>query len=187
MKFGCSLTLAGYGYPFTPGARTAIATLEVKGKFGASVWWNRSHPRFGWQPAHHRCHRIADVIALARPNSMPPYATAYANIAKIRVAVRLLSDGCWPDSLASGNSLIAFDIPAPMHQGLWSAGTTKRITKHTHNGCPLSHPDGRGSEGRGLSAAVLQRPPYFPFNTLAFSSKIAARAGWFENLKLRAS
>ena len=38
-NFGCSLTLAGYGYPFTQ-VRGPQLPLEVEGKFDCDVWWN---------------------------------------------------------------------------------------------------------------------------------------------------
>ncbi len=39
LNFGCSLTLAGYGYPFTQ-VRGPQLPLEVNGKFDCDVWWN---------------------------------------------------------------------------------------------------------------------------------------------------
>ena len=38
-KFGCSLTLAGYGYPFTQ-VRGPHLPLEVDGQPDCDVWWN---------------------------------------------------------------------------------------------------------------------------------------------------
>jgi len=39
LNFGCSLALAGYGYPFTQ-VRGPQLPLEVDGKFDCDVWWN---------------------------------------------------------------------------------------------------------------------------------------------------
>src|SRR5580698_5341755 len=39
LNFGCSLTLAGYGYPFTQ-TRSPRLPLAVKGRFNGDVWWN---------------------------------------------------------------------------------------------------------------------------------------------------
>jgi len=81
-QFGCSLTLAGYGYPFTQ-VRGPQLPLEVDGKFDCDVWWNEvARGTDGKLSA--TGHRIADVIALA-PTLKAAIAKAYANIRKIRV------------------------------------------------------------------------------------------------------
>ncbi len=82
LNFGCSLTLAGYGYPFTQ-VRGPQLPLEVDGKFDCDVWWNEvaSGPNDQLMATGHR---IADVIALA-PQLKTAIAKAYANIRKIRV------------------------------------------------------------------------------------------------------
>jgi phosphoribosylamine-glycine ligase len=82
MNFGCSLTLAGYGYPFTQ-VRSPHLPLEVDGKFDCDVWWNEvAQGADGNLVA--TGHRIADVIALA-PKLDAAIARAYANIRKLRV------------------------------------------------------------------------------------------------------
>jgi phosphoribosylamine-glycine ligase len=82
LNFGCSLTLAGYGYPFTQ-VRGPQLPLEVDGKFDCDVWWNEvAREADGGLLA--TGHRIADVIALA-PKLEAAIAKAYANIRKIRV------------------------------------------------------------------------------------------------------
>ncbi len=80
-KFGCSLTLAGYGYPFTQ-VRGPQLPLTVDGKFDCDVWWNEVAAANG--KLHVTGQRIADVIALA-PSLKTAIARAYANIRKIRV------------------------------------------------------------------------------------------------------
>jgi len=82
LNFGCSLTLAGYGYPFTQ-VRGPQLPLEVDGKFDCDVWWNEV-ARGADGHLVSTGHRIADVIALA-PNLPAAMAKAYANIRKIRV------------------------------------------------------------------------------------------------------
>ena len=82
LNFGCSLTLAGYGYPFTQ-VRGPQLPLEVDGKFDCDVWWNEV-ARGADGNLISTGHRIADVIALA-PNLKTAIAKAYANIRKIRV------------------------------------------------------------------------------------------------------
>jgi phosphoribosylamine-glycine ligase len=82
LNFGCSLTLAGYGYPFTQ-VRGPHLPLEVDGKFGCDVCWNEvACGTDGNLIATGQ--RIADVIALA-PTLKAAIARAYANIRKIRV------------------------------------------------------------------------------------------------------
>ncbi len=82
LNFGCSLTLAGYGYPFTQ-VRGPHLPLEVDGKFDCDVWWNEvARGADGKLVATGQ--RIADVIALA-PKLKAAIAKAYANIRKIRV------------------------------------------------------------------------------------------------------
>jgi len=82
LNFGCSLTLAGYGYPFTQ-VRGPQLPLEVDGKFDCDVWWNEV-ARGAEGNLIATGHRIADVIALA-PKLDAAIAKAYANIRKIRV------------------------------------------------------------------------------------------------------
>ncbi len=82
LNFGCSLTLAGYGYPFTQ-VRGPQLPLEVDGKFDCDVWWNEvARGADGNLVATGQ--RIADVIALA-PKLDTAIAKACANIRKIRV------------------------------------------------------------------------------------------------------
>jgi phosphoribosylamine---glycine ligase len=82
LNFGCSLTLAGYGYPFTQ-VRGPQLPLEVDGKFNCDVWWNEVAAGADGNLVT-TGHRIADVIALA-PTLKAAIAKAYSNIRKIRV------------------------------------------------------------------------------------------------------
>jgi len=82
LNFGCSLTLAGYGYPFTQ-VRGPQLPLVVDGKFDCDVWWNEV-ARGSDGNLVSTGHRVADVIALA-PTLKAAIAKAYANIRKIRV------------------------------------------------------------------------------------------------------
>jgi phosphoribosylamine---glycine ligase len=82
VNFGCSLTLAGYGYPFTQ-VRSPHLPLEVDGEFDCDVWWNEV-ARIADGKLVSTGHRIADVIALASKLETA-IAKAYANIRKIRV------------------------------------------------------------------------------------------------------
>ncbi len=81
-KFGCSLTLAGYGYPFTQ-VRGPQLPLEVSSEPDCDVWWNEvARAADGGLLATGQ--RIADVNALA-PKLDTAIAKAYANIRKLRV------------------------------------------------------------------------------------------------------
>lgn len=80
-RFGCSLTLAGYGYPFTQinGPRVPI---RVEGQPSCDIWWQEvaSAPDGVLEATGHR---LADVTALAYdlPDAI---STAYANIRRIK-------------------------------------------------------------------------------------------------------
>jgi phosphoribosylamine--glycine ligase len=82
LNFGCSLTLAGYGYPYVQ-TRGPQLPLGTEGRFDCDVWWNEvAQGPDGKLLA--TGHRIADVNALA-PTLAAAIAKAYANIRKIRV------------------------------------------------------------------------------------------------------
>ena len=81
LNFGCSLTLAGYGYPFTQITGPQLP-LDTTGAFDCDVWWNEvARGEHGLLATGHR---VADVIALA-PTLAAALAKAYENIRKIRV------------------------------------------------------------------------------------------------------
>jgi phosphoribosylamine-glycine ligase len=82
LQFGCSLTLAGYGYPFNQ-VRGPQFPVDVNGTFDCDVWWNEV-ARDNDGRLVSTGHRLADVIALA-PSLKAAIAKAYANIRKIRV------------------------------------------------------------------------------------------------------
>jgi phosphoribosylamine-glycine ligase len=79
--FGCSLTLAGYGYPYVQ-VRGPQLPIEVAQPFDCDVWWNEVA-----RDAEGRLlttgHRIADVVALG-PSLTEAIGKAYANIRRIR-------------------------------------------------------------------------------------------------------
>jgi len=82
LNFGCSLTLAGYGYPYTQVAGPQLP-LEIAGEFNCDVWWNEvTRNADGHLAATGQ--RIADVIALS-PTLEGAISRAYENIRKIRV------------------------------------------------------------------------------------------------------
>jgi Phosphoribosylamine-glycine ligase len=82
LKFGCSLTLAGYGYPFTQ-VRGPQLPLEVSEPLDCDVWWNEV-ARGSEGKLMATGQRIADVIAIA-PTLKSAIAKAYSNIGKLRV------------------------------------------------------------------------------------------------------
>jgi phosphoribosylamine---glycine ligase len=81
LAFGCSITLAGYGYPYVQ-VRGPQLPVEVAEPLGCDVWWNEvSSDRKG--KLHSTGHRIADVVAIG-PALEETIGKAYANIQKIR-------------------------------------------------------------------------------------------------------
>jgi phosphoribosylamine---glycine ligase len=81
VSFGCSLTLAGYGYPYVKLDGPCLP-VDLDGRFDCDVWWNEVARKNGGLVA--TGHRIADVVALADTLERA-VATAYRNIRKIRV------------------------------------------------------------------------------------------------------
>jgi len=79
--FGCNLTLAGYGYPFTQltGPRVPVFSAALP---TCDVWWQEVESAANGQ-LEATGHRIADVAALA-PTLNDAIATAYANIRQLR-------------------------------------------------------------------------------------------------------
>ncbi len=81
LDFGCSLTLAGYGYPYVQ-VRGPQLPVEVTGSFDCDVWWNEVAPdRNGGLVT--TGHRIADVIAFGA-TLVEARDKAYRNLQKIR-------------------------------------------------------------------------------------------------------
>ncbi len=79
--FGCSVTLAGYGYPYVQ-IRGPQLPVDVTGTFDCDVWWNEVC-RDTQGKLLTTGHRIADVIAIG-PVLKDTIAKAYRNIQKIR-------------------------------------------------------------------------------------------------------
>lgn len=80
-RFACSVTLAGYGYPFIQ-VHGPELPLEVTEPFDCDVWWNEIKE----DPCGRRYatgHRIADVVGISGTLE-EAVAQAYRNIAKIR-------------------------------------------------------------------------------------------------------
>ena len=81
INFGCSITLAGYGYPYVQ-LQGPPMPVEVTEPFDCDVWWNemdrKADGRFQTTG-----HRLADVIGLAASLEQAR-EKAYRNIRKIR-------------------------------------------------------------------------------------------------------
>jgi phosphoribosylamine--glycine ligase len=82
LNFGCSLTLAGYGYPFTQ-VRGPQLPLEFRGESDCDVWCNEVARGMDGK-LFATGQRIADVIALA-PTLDAAITKAYENVRKLRV------------------------------------------------------------------------------------------------------
>ncbi len=82
--FGCSLTLAGYGYPYTQ-LNPPRLSVEVTEPFDCDVWWNEvdRDMRGNVSTSGQGANRIADVCSTAETVE-EAIALAYRNIKKIR-------------------------------------------------------------------------------------------------------
>ncbi len=79
--FGCSVTLAGYGYPYVQ-LRGPELPIDLDGEFDCDVWWNEVRADEEGRLIA-TGHRIADVVALGRGLEQAISLT-YKNIRKIR-------------------------------------------------------------------------------------------------------
>jgi phosphoribosylamine-glycine ligase len=79
--FGCSVTLAGHGYPYVQISGPQLP-VEVRGKLDCDVWWNEVGLNEDGQMMA-TGHRIGDVIGIGRSLS-EARRIAYRNIARIR-------------------------------------------------------------------------------------------------------
>ena len=81
LEFGCSVTLAGFGYPYVQISGPQVP-VDVERAFDCDVWWNEvTNDANGRLLASG--HRIADVIGFGK-NLDQAIATAYSNITRIR-------------------------------------------------------------------------------------------------------
>ena len=103
LNFGCSLTLAGYGYPFTQ-VRSPHLPLEVDGQFDCDVWWNEV-ARGADGKLISTGHRIADVIALA-PTLERADGKSLCEHPQNPRGGQLFPHRRWPKPLAAGQGLI---------------------------------------------------------------------------------
>ena len=81
LNFGCSITLAGYGYPYTQ-VNGPQLPVTVHGDFTCDVWWNEAATD-AKGALFATGHRIADVVAV-RSTLEEAIDSAYENIRKIR-------------------------------------------------------------------------------------------------------
>jgi phosphoribosylamine-glycine ligase len=81
LRFGCSLTLAGYGYPYVQ-VRGPQLPVEITAPLDCDVWWNEV-ARDNDGVLRSTGHRIGDVVAFGKTLDAA-IALAYCNIRKIR-------------------------------------------------------------------------------------------------------
>lgn len=81
LRFGCSLTLAGYGYPYVQ-VRGPQLPVEVTAPLDCDVWWNEV-ARGADGVLRSTGHRIADVVAFGQTLDRA-VAKAYSNITRLR-------------------------------------------------------------------------------------------------------
>lgn len=79
--FGCSLTLAGYGYPYVQ-VRGPQLPVEVTEPLDCDLWWNEV-ARDADGTLRSTGHRIADIVAVGQTLDAA-ITGAYANIRKLR-------------------------------------------------------------------------------------------------------
>ena len=79
-KFGCSLTLAGYGYPYTQVVPPKLS-IQVTEPFDCDVWWNEVDKDIKGN-VYTSGHRLADVTPTGKTVE-EAIAKAYQNITKI--------------------------------------------------------------------------------------------------------
>lgn len=98
--FGCSLTLAGYGYPFTQVTGPEFP-IWIEGKLAGDVWWNevRTVQKIRYATGH----RIADVIGTGRTMEAA-IRRAYREMSKIHCLPayyrRDIGQTLWPPGAA---------------------------------------------------------------------------------------
>jgi len=80
-KFGCSVTLAGYGYPYVQ-VKGPHLPVELTGALDCDLWWNEVTQNGDGQMMTSG-HRIADIIALGS-SFEEAREKAYVNIQKVR-------------------------------------------------------------------------------------------------------
>ena len=83
-QFGCSLTLAGYGYPYTQ-LNPPRLSVEVTEPLDCDIWWNEvdRDMRGNVATSGQGANRIADICSTGKTVE-EAIATAYRNIKKIR-------------------------------------------------------------------------------------------------------
>jgi phosphoribosylamine-glycine ligase len=79
--FGCSLTLAGYGYPYTQ-VKGPLIPVEVTGPIDCDLWWNEVVPGPEGK-LFASGHRVADLVAVDGTLAQA-IARVYSNIKNIR-------------------------------------------------------------------------------------------------------
>ena len=82
IAFGCTVTLAGYGYPYVQIGGPQVP-VEMSETLDCDVWWNEVSPLDGGSRLKATGHRIADVVAFGTTLAQA-MEKAYANIRKIR-------------------------------------------------------------------------------------------------------
>lgn len=97
IKFGCSLTLAGYGYPYVQVSGPKLP-VQILDEINCDVWWNEVDLNKNGQLMM-TGHRIADIIGLASTLKEVINIT-YDNIKKIRCVGSYyrtdIGDSLWP-------------------------------------------------------------------------------------------
>lgn len=97
LKYGCSLTLAGYGYPYIQ-VHGPLLPVQIREEPDCDVWWNEVMADTQGQ-LHMTGHRIADIIGYG-DTLEGAIQNAYSNIKKIYCVGSYyrtdIGDSLWP-------------------------------------------------------------------------------------------
>jgi len=80
-KWGCSLTLAGYGYPYQISVKPPKLPVSLTATLDCDLWWNEVDKTDN--TLYTKGHRIAEVTSLAE-NKQDATSAVYKNIKKIQ-------------------------------------------------------------------------------------------------------
>ena len=96
LRHGCSVTLAGFGYPYTQVSGPEFP-IQVEGEFNCDVWWNEV--KKSGRNLVATGHRIADVVAIENDLGRA-VEKAYRNIERIRCLASYyrtdIGESLWP-------------------------------------------------------------------------------------------
>jgi phosphoribosylamine--glycine ligase len=131
-NFGCSITLAGYGYPYVQ-VRGPQLPIEVTEPLDCDVWWNEVSVNSSGGLLS-TGHRIADVVAFG-PSLDEAIASAYSNIRKLRSLSSYyrpdIGRSLWPPGQNGARLESRPRIPGPCNSGSGPATAKVKQSRRT--------------------------------------------------------